>query len=128
MVSEGNGSPGPPDRPDVEPDYSIPLRYLAVCNNEHGYNAGKWSACPQCKTFDRIMVQTSWSPAILARRFLEAVRGLAGKQSASTLDSSPTEGKLGLEEASSTSFRPDPGSPFGGHGKARGQSDGGQDN
>ena len=56
------------------PDTFIPLARLALCNNDHAYSAMRFSACPSCGSYERVMVETLLSPAILSGRLHAALR------------------------------------------------------
>lgn len=51
----------------------LPLATLALCNNDHAYDAALGTRCPQCGSYDRLMIGTALSPKILGPRIIEAV-------------------------------------------------------
>lgn len=72
MVAETNGAPSPLRSGGVAEGSFIPLGVLALCANDHGFNAARYAACPQCGEFDRIMVEKALSPEIFGKRIRAA--------------------------------------------------------
>lgn len=74
MVAEENGANSPLRTGGSAEGSFIPLRFLALCGNDDAYDASRYSACPHCGNFDRIMVETILGPEILGRRIMAALR------------------------------------------------------
>jgi hypothetical protein len=76
MVSENNDAPSPLRTGGVQEGSFTPLRFLTLCGNDHGYDASRYTACPGCGNFDRIMVETALSPAIFSKRIRAALAAM----------------------------------------------------
>jgi hypothetical protein len=75
MVAEEGSAPSPLRR-EGEANAFIPLRFLAICGNDDAYDVSRYSACPNCGNFDRIMVGKVLSPEIFGKRIRAALAAM----------------------------------------------------